>query len=125
MQRGNIADQRPVHLLREGGVFVPRPQARLDVAHRDLVIKRRQRPGKRRRRIAVDEDHIRLGLVDNVVHPQQGLRRDGREGLALFHDIQVIVAPEMEDLHNRVQHLAVLPGQAADALKAIPDWPAP
>ena len=61
VQRGNVADQRPVHLLREGGVFVLGPQARLDVAHRDLVIKRGQCAGEGRRGVAVDKDQVGLG----------------------------------------------------------------
>ena len=110
VQRRNIADERAVHLLREGGIPVIGPQARLDMADRDLLIKGRQRPSKRRGRVARAPERgpaappagpapcrarARVVMDDSV--------------LLLLHDVQVILRRQAEDLHNGVQHLAVLP----------------
>ena len=120
VQRRDIADERAVHLLREGGIPVIGPQARLDMADRDLLIKGRQRPGKRRGRIAVHQDKVRLCLLQGLLHAEQGARCDGRQRLLLLHDVQVILRRQAEDLHNGVQHLAVLARKTADALKFRP-----
>ena len=120
VQRRNIADERAVHLLREGGIPVIGPQARLDMADRDLLIKGRQRPGKRRGRVAVHQNEVRLRLLQGLLHAEQGARCDGRQRLLLLHDIQVILRRQTEDLHNGVQHLAVLARKAADTLKFRP-----
>ena len=90
------------------------------MADRDLLIKGRQRPGERRGRIAVHQDKVRLCLLQGLLHAEQGARCDGRQRLLLLHDIQVILRRQAEDLHNGVQHLAVLARKTADALKFRP-----
>ena len=63
MQIGNIADERAVHLLREGGVFVPGTKSGLNMADLDLMIKRGKRAGERCGRVAVDKNKVRLGCI--------------------------------------------------------------
>ena len=119
VQRGDVPDEGAVHLLREGGVFVIGAQAGLDVTDGDLVVKRRKRAGEGRRGVAVDEHQVRLCLLQHRLHAQKRTRRDGREGLLLLHDVEVVVGVQAEDLHHGVEHLAVLTGQAAQALEAL------
>ena len=90
------------------------------MADRDLLIEGRQRPGERRGRIAVHQDKVRLCLLQGLLHAEQGARCDGRQRLLLLHDIQVILRRQAEDLHDGVQHLAVLARKAADTLKFRP-----
>ena len=116
VQVGHIAHQHPVHFLRIGGIFVAGTQARLHMADGHLMIKRRQGPGKGGGGIAMDQNQVRLSLLDNAVHAQDGLGGDLGQRLLLFHDIQIIVAFQLENLHDGVQHLPVLAGQAAQTL---------
>ena len=119
MQIGDIADEGAVHLLREGGVFIPRAKPGLDVADLDLMIERGKRARERRGRVAVDKDKVGLDGVQNVVHAEQRLGGDSGERLALFHDMQVIIARQLEDLHDGVEHFPVLAGQADDAFDLV------
>ena len=54
---------------------------------RNFVVKCRERTGKRRRRIAVDEHQIRLCLVKHLVQSRQRFGRDGRKCLARLHNV--------------------------------------
>ena len=90
------------------------------MAHGDLVVKGRQRPGKGGGGIAVDQDHIRLQGVNGLVHAQQALAGNGGQGLAGSHDIQVPVRLQVKDFQHTVQHLAVLGSHAAKALNLRP-----
>ena len=119
MQIGDVADERAVHLLREGGVFVPGAKPCFHMADLHLMVKRGQRPGKRRGRIAVDEHEVGLDGVQHLVHAEQGLGGDGGECLALFHDVQVIIARQAEYLHDGIEHFPVLAGEADDAFDLL------
>ena len=66
------------------------------------------------------QDQIRLQGIDGLVHPQKTFAGDGGEGLAGGHDVEVIVRGATEDLQHAVQHLAVLGGDAAEALDLRP-----
>ena len=63
MQIGNIADERAVHLLREGGVFVPGTKSGLNMTDLDLMIERGKRTSERCGRVAVDKNKVRLGCI--------------------------------------------------------------
>ena len=119
MQVGDIANERAVHLLREGRIFIPRAKPGFDVADLDLMVKRGERTGKRGGRVAVDEDKVGLDGIKHLVHAEKGLGRDGGERLALFHDMKIIVTRQMEDLHDGIEHFPVLTGQADDALDLV------
>ena len=69
--------QLAVHLLRKGGIFIVSPQARLYVAHRDLLIKCRQCAGKGGRGVTMHKNHIRLQGLDGLLHAQQAFAGDG------------------------------------------------
>ena len=112
MKIRDIADQRPVHLLREGRVLVPRAKTGFHMADLHLVVKCRQGSGKRRGRVAVHQNKVRLLFLEDLLHAEKRLRRDRGERLPLFHDIEVKICLEVKDFHDRVQHLAVLAGQA-------------
>ena len=119
MQRGKVAHKRAVHFLRKGRVSVIGAQAGLDVADGHLVIKRSQRTGESRGRVAVDEHQIGPGGLEHLVHTEQRARGNGRERLLLLHDVQVVITLEVENVHHGIEHFAVLPGQAADALEIL------
>ena len=112
--------QLPVHLLREGGIFVIGPQSRLHVAHRHLMVEGGQRSGKSGGGIAVDQDHVRLQGFNGLIHAGEALAGDGGQGLAGGHDVQVPVGLQIKDLQHAVQHLTVLGGDAAQALNLRP-----
>ena len=109
-------DQLPIHFLRERRILVIGSEARFHVAHGDLMIERGQGAGKSGGGVAVDQDHVRLQLLDGLVHAGEGLAGDGGEGLPGRHDVQVPVGFYIKDLQHTVQHLAMLGGDAAKAL---------
>ena len=112
MKIRDIADQRPIHLLREGRILVPRAKTGLDVADLHLMVKCRQGSGKCRGRVAVHQNKVGFLFLEDLLHAEKRLRRDRGERLPLFHDIEVKICLEVKDLHHGVQHLAVLAGQA-------------
>ena len=116
MELRQVAHQGPVHLLGERGVFVPGPQARLHVAHRNFLIKGCQRPGKGGGRVPMDQNQVRLFPGKDLLHSQKALAGDGVQALASLHDIQIVVRLDGKQLEHVVQHLPVLGGDAADAL---------
>ena len=117
VQVRDIAHQGAVHLLGEGRILIIGAKAGLHMAHGDLVVKGRQRPGKGGGGVAVDQNHVRPALLHHLLHAQERLGGDGGQGLPLLHDIEVEIAAEVEDLHDGIEHLPVLARQAADALQ--------
>ena len=117
VQPGDIAHQGAVHLLGEGRIHVVGAKTGLHMSHRDLVIKGSKGAGKGGGGIAMNQNQIRLCLLQHPVHAKDGLGGDGGKGLLLFHDVQVILGLQLEDLHDGVEHLPVLTGQAAHTHK--------
>ena len=115
---GDVAGQRPVHLLGPRGVLVVRPETRFDVADGDLVVERRKRRDERRRRIAVDEDEVGLLFFKDRIKAEQNAGGDRRERLAGLHQVQVVIGPEVEQAQDLVEHLAVLGRHAEDRVDA-------
>ena len=120
VQLGQPPHHGAVHLLREGGVAVPGAQPRLHVAHGDLLVKRRQRPGKGGGGVPMDQHQVGPHLLKHLFQPQQALGGDGGQGLAGLHDIQVELGDNAEYVQHRVQHLPVLGGDAAKAFNPLP-----
>ena len=120
VELGQAAHHGPVHLLREGGVPVPGPQACLHVAHGDLLVKGRQGAGEGGGGVAVDQDQVGLFLRKDLLQAQQALAGDGVQALAGLHDIQIVVRGDGKEAEDVVQHLPVLGGDAADAAELTP-----
>ena len=116
---GEPRDELTVHLLGIGRILIVGAQPRLDMADLHLVVKGRERAGKGRGGIAVDKDHIGRKAVDDLVHTGQALTGDGRERLTRGHNVEVGVRLEAKDLHDAVEHLAMLRRHAAKALDAL------
>ena len=108
-----------VHLFRERRVYIPCPKAGFDVADGDLLIIRSQGTGKGRRRITVNEDQIRLFFGQDVLEAQERLRRNIVQGLALGHDVQVVIRRNPEQLQDLVEHLTMLGRDGNDRLNAV------
>ena len=108
VQRGDPADERAVHLLREGRPTVKGTQTSLHMADRDFGVKRRERPGEGGCRIAVDKHQIGLRRFQHGLHPIEHTRSDAGQILTLLHNVQVIVRLNAKLLHHGIQHLTVL-----------------
>lgn len=67
----------------------------------------------------MDEDKIGFDGIQNPVHAEKRLCGDGGERLALFHDMQVIIARQLKNLHDGIEHFPVLAGQADDAFDLL------
>ena len=68
----------------------------------------------------MDQHQVRLDLAEHSLHPQQAFGGDSGQGLARLHDVQIKLWVQVKDLQHRVQHLAVLGGDAAQALNLRP-----
>ena len=86
------------------------------MADGDLGVKRGKCSGKRRRGVAVDKHDVRLHLAEHVAHALEHARRDGGQVLPLLHDVQVVIRPDTEAVHDGVEHFPVLRRDAHDAL---------
>jgi len=62
----------------------------------NLLIIRSQRPGKSRRRIAMDQDEIRFFHFHDRLQPLQGTGRNIIQCLPLAHDVQIIIGTDLE-----------------------------
>ena len=90
------------------------------MAYRHLMVEGGQGAGEGGGGIAVDQNHVRLQCLDGLVHAGEALAGDGRQRLPRRHDIQVVIRLQVKDLQHAVQHLAVLGGDAAQALDLRP-----
>ena len=113
-------DQQAVHLLREGGVLIVCPQARLHMPHWNPVVKGGQRPRKGSGGIPVNQHHVRLQRLQRLIHTGEAFAGNRGQSLPGRHNIQVPIRPQIKDLQHGVQHLAVLGGDTAEALDPLP-----
>ena len=67
----------------------------------------------------MDQDHIRLALLEHVAHAGKHAGSDIVQVLPLLHDIQVIIRLHIEDAQHLIQHLPMLPSHAHDRLKFL------
>ena len=119
MQRRKAAYEAAVHLLGEGAVAVIGAQPGLDVADGYFSVDRGERGGEGRARVAVDKDKVGLEFGKAALKTLERLDGDVGEGLIFAHDVEVGVGLEAEAAHDRVEHLAVLCGDADEALDAL------
>ena len=68
----------------------------------------------------MDQHQVGLGLDQHPFHTGEALAGNGGEGLPGFHNVEVIVRRQAEDVEHRVQHLTVLGGNTAQALHTLP-----
>src|SRR5206468_3495804 len=95
----------PVQLLRVDAVI--RAQARLHVAHRDRHLGRHEGPRQRGVRIPVDEDEVRLLLLEDALEALHHLR--GLPRMAPAADPEVMVRRrDVEDLKEDPRHVLVV-----------------
>ena len=73
-----------------------------------LVVESGQTGNEGRRRISVDEDDVGLYVLHHAVQPFERSRRHFRQCLAVFHDVQVVIRRNVENIQHLIQHLAVL-----------------
>ena len=68
----------------------------------------------------MDQNQVGLCLLKDLLHAQQALTGNGGECLPGFHDIEIVLRRELENMQHGVQHLPVLGGHTAQALNARP-----
>lgn len=106
-----------VHFFRPRAVDVPGAESRFDMADGDLPVKRSQRGGGGGRGVPVDEDDIGLFLLQNAAHSRQDAGGDVGQVLSRAHDVQVVARNNSEEGEDRIEHLAVLGGDAHHRLE--------
>ena len=118
VEGGKLADEPSVSLLREGGPYVSRAKARLDVDDGKLVVEARQRGGEGRGRVALDEDRVRLAILDGATHSFESARGHLRERLAGAVDVQIDVGGDAEESVDLVEHFPMLARHRDDRAEA-------
>ena len=113
----HAGDELTVHLLRIRGILMISTQPCLDMPDGDLLIERGERGCEGRRGIAVDQDHVGLLILQHRCQPLQDVAGDAVQGLAVLHDVQIMIGLDLECLQHAVQHLSVLGADADDALQ--------
>ena len=69
--------------------------------------------------ISVDKHDIGLCLLQHIPHAQKNTSRDIIQVLPCFHDVQVIVWPNIEQMQHLVQHLTMLTRHAHYGLESF------
>ena len=106
------AGELAVRLLRIGGKKISRPQARLHVAHFNLLVEGSQRRRKGGGGIAVHQYIVRLFPLQHILQPPEHPGGNVIERLAALHDVQIIVHRKVEKIHHLIQHFTVLGREA-------------
>ena len=96
-----------------------RAQSGLHMPDRYLPVKRRQRAGKARGGVPVDEHQIRLFPVQHRLDGREYFLRYRKERLPRLHDSQIVFRLDAEHIQHLPEHLPVLPRDAHDRLKRL------
>ena len=112
MQPREHARDPAVRLLGPWRIEIPRAQAGLDMADRHAAVVAREACGERGRGVAVDEDHVGPGRLEDGLQAAQDERGHLREILAGPHHVEVEVGRDPEERQHLVEHLAMLGGHA-------------
>ena len=83
------------------------------------MVKRGERACKRGRGIAVHQHDIRLRLFKNEIQTMQRLLSNHSERLTTFHNIEIIIGLDLENIEHLIEHLPVLRGDAHNALRVL------
>ncbi len=95
----------------EGRLPVEALTARFHVAHRDLLVERRQSGSKGRRGVPLHQDQVRGELLKLSLQPLQRRAGDVGQGLLGGHQGQVMIGLQVKQVHHLGHHLPVLDGQ--------------
>ena len=116
---GNASGNLPVHLLGPRAIDVVSPEAGLDMTHRNLLIESGEGGSGACGRVSMDQDHIRLALLEHIAHAGKHTGSHIVKILSLLHDIQIIIRLHLEDAQYLIQHLPMLPSHTHNRLKLL------
>ena len=108
VERGERRGEHAVGFLGKRRAQVAGAQPGLDVAERNLAIKRGQRGGQDGGRVALGEDHVGLKFGERRVDPLQQPGHQRRERLVRLHHGQVAIDADAEQRDHLLDQLAVL-----------------
>ncbi|KAF5047213.1 hypothetical protein DSECCO2_462840 [anaerobic digester metagenome] len=112
-----MVGQDAVHLLGHGAV--KRPEAGLDVGHGDVEFRGREGAGEGRVRVPVDEDHVRVPLLDHALDPDE--HRARLLGMAPGADPEVMIGDrDLQLLEEDVRHPRVVVLARVDQHLVVP-----
>ena len=87
--------------------------------YRYLAIECGQCRSSARCRVAMDENDIRIGLIQHIAHTSEYACRYVVKVLPLLHYVEIVVRLYIEDTQHLVQHLAMLAGHADQSLEVF------
>ena len=97
-----------IHLFRKRSARVAGSEASLDMAKRDFQIKSDKAGRKARRRVALDQDHIRPLANPGSVEPRQETRGQTGKLLVVLHEVQIDIGLNPEDPERLVEQPPML-----------------
>ena len=120
MQNCDFGYQPAIHLFRPGRVNVASPQTCFDMRHRDFLVEGGKCSGKGRRGIALNDQPIRLQLLQIRLQSGEYPYCHIGQGLPGLHDIKIDIRLEPENFQNLRRHFPMLPGIAQHDLDIRP-----
>ena len=94
-----------------------RAQAGLNMTDGNAQVKTRQSRRERRGRIAVDQHHVGFFVFQDGLQLEQNVARDVEKRLTRFHDGQIVIGRDSEDIKNLVKHFTMLARYADDGFE--------
>ena len=111
-------DDAAVHLLGERLLEISRSKPGLDVPDAHAPVEGGDGRAERRRRVPLDEQPLRGVLDEHAVEGGEGARGELVGRLVGAHEVEVHVGPDLEEVEDLVEHLAVLGRRADDRFEA-------
>lgn len=93
--------------------------ASFDVTNQDLQVEASKCGYKRRRGIAMHQNHIRLLGFKHFLNTVEDVRSNVKQSLTVLHDVEIIVWDYIENSQNLVEHLTVLRRNANNSLDTL------
>ena len=100
--------QAAIEFLGKRAAQIARAQARLDMAEWDVVIETGHGRGHHRGGVALGQQHVRPGLIQNGAQAGQQTRGQFRQRLADGHGVQVDIGLEAEEGEEGIDHVPML-----------------
>lgn len=107
---GDVADNRAVDFLRKRRRAIVGAQTGFDMRHADAPVKGDHGGSHGARGVALDDQPIEGGAVEERVDLIEQPRRQAAEALAGGHRIEIEIGFDAERVERLHAHLAVLPG---------------
>lgn len=113
------AQSLTIELFRVRRVDVVGTKTSFDVTNQDLQVEASKCGYKRRRGIAMHQNHIRILGFKHFPNTVEDVRSNVKQSLTVLHDVEIIVRDYIENSQNLVEHLTMLRRNANNSLDTL------